>query len=335
MWSSDRASSGLAAAAASSPTPLNDFTVNKLAELNLRMTSLTNLTKCPGIPAYMSPETLSDPPVYTEKLDCFQAGVLMIQTITRKFPNPSDATRKERFPRSPTGWVNIPVPEAERRHNHLSLIPRTHPIFPIATDCLKDKDTERLSAQQICHRLSALKEAPQYGQSLEARGGERDGEVQERELLIQQLRQENEEREREVRVKEGEIGNLRDVLQRTEEEKQKLSRSKCRAYNCRHQSTKNALLIPGREGQGRWWRRRETGGGKGKKRQRTGDGGGGKGKKRQRTGDGGGGKGKEKGKERQGKERQGTAMACEYFILMIMLFYGIFPAIISYNYYRR
>ena len=211
---------------------VNDFTVNKLAELNLRMTSLT---KCPGTPAYMSPEALSDPPVYTEKLDCFQAGVLMIQTITRKFPNPSDATRKERFPRSPTGWVNIPVPEAERRHNHLSLIPRTHPILPIATDCLKDKDTERPSAQQICHHLSALKEAPQYSQSLEARGGERDGEVQERELLIQQLRQENEEREREVRErerevrererevreKEGEIQNLRNQLQEKEVEKER------------------------------------------------------------------------------------------------------------------
>ena len=192
---------------------VTDFGMSKLTELNPRM---TGLTKCPGTPAYMSPEALSDPPVYTEKLDCFQEGVLMIQTITRKFPNPSDATRKERFPRSPTGWVNIPVPEAERRHNHLSLIPRTHPILPIATDCLKDKDTERPSAQQICHRLSALKEAPQYGQSLEARG-ERDGEVQERELLIQQLRQENEE-------KEGEIGNLRGELQRTEEEKQRLSR---------------------------------------------------------------------------------------------------------------
>ena len=200
---------------------VTDFGMSKLTELNPRM---TGLTKCPGTPAYMSPEALSDPPVYTEKLDCFQAGVLIIQTITRKFPNPSDATRKERFPRSPTGWVNVPVPEAERRHNHLSLIPRTHPILPIAMDCLKDKDTERLSAQQICHRLSALKEAPQYGQSLEARGGERDGEVQERELLIQQLRQENEERENEVREKEREIGNLRDELQRTEEEKQRLSR---------------------------------------------------------------------------------------------------------------
>ena len=116
---------------------------------------------------------------------------------------------------------------------------------PSIQDCLKDKDTERPSAQKICHRLSVLKEAPQYGQSLEARGGERDGEVQERELLIQQLRQENEEKEREVRErerevrekerevrekerevreKEGENRNLRDELQRTEEEKQRLSR---------------------------------------------------------------------------------------------------------------
>ena len=214
---------------------VTDFGMSKLTELNPRM---TGLTKCPGTPAYMSPEALLDPPVYTEKLDCFQAGVLMIQTITRKFPNPSDAMRRVRDARFPTGWVNIPVPEAERRHNHLSLIPRTHPILPIAMDCLKDTDTERPSAQQICHRLSALKEAPQYGQCFKARGGERDGEVQERELLIQQLRQENEEREREVREKErevrkrenevrekeGENRNLRDELQQTEEEKQRLSR---------------------------------------------------------------------------------------------------------------
>ena len=204
---------------------VTDFGMSKLTELNPRM---TGLTKCPGTPAYMSPEALLDPPVYTEKLDCFQAGVLMIQTITRKFPDPGPAMTRVRDARFPTGWVNVPIPEAERRHNHLSLIPRTHPILPIATDCLKDTDTERPSAQQICHRLSALKEAPQYGQSLEARGGERDGEVQERELLIQQLRQENEEREREVREKErekeGENRNLRDELQRTEEEKQRLSR---------------------------------------------------------------------------------------------------------------
>ena len=188
---------------------VTDFGMSKLTELNPRMASLT---KCPGTPAYMSPEALLDPPVYTEKLDCFQAGVLMIQTITRMFPDPGPAMTRVRDARYPTGWTIAPAPEAERRHNHLSLIASIHPILPIATDCLKDTDTERPSAQQICRHLSALKEAPQYGQSLEARGGERDGEVQERELLIQQLRQENEEREREVREKERENRILRDEI---------------------------------------------------------------------------------------------------------------------------
>ena len=152
----------------------------------------------------------------------------MVQTITRKFPDPGPAMNRVRDARSRTGWINMPVPEIERRENHLRLVTNTHPMYSLAVDCLKDTDTERPSAQQICHHLSALKEAPQYGQSLEAReGGERDGEIQERDQLIQQLRQENEEREREVREREredGEIQSLRDELQRKEEERQRLSR---------------------------------------------------------------------------------------------------------------
>ena len=183
---------------------VTDFGMSKLTAMNPRMTSLT---KCPGTAAYMSPEALLDPPIYTEKLDCFQAGVLMVQIITRKFPDPSDAMRRMRDTRFPSGWVNIPVPEANRRHNHLSLVPNTHPILPIAMDCLKDTDTERPSAQQICRRLLALKETPEYRKSLETREGERNGKIEERDQLIQQLRQ---EKEREA--------------QRMEEEKQRLTR---------------------------------------------------------------------------------------------------------------
>ena len=194
---------------------VTDFGMSKLLEMNLGMSGLTS---CPGTPQYMSPEALSEPPLYTEKLDCFQAGVLMIQTITRKFPNPSDATHRVRDGRSPTGWVNIPVPEVERRQSHLSLVPCTHPMLVIALECLKDKDTERPSAQHICHRLLALKESSQYGQSIEARGGERDGEVQEREQLMQQLRQENEERQREVGERERETRRLQNYVKQVKEE---------------------------------------------------------------------------------------------------------------------
>ena len=191
---------------------VTDFGMSKLTSLNPRFTPLT---ACPGTPAYMSPEALLDPPIYTEKLDCFQAGVLMVQIITRKFPDPGPSMNRVRDERYPTGWTNAPVPELTRRDNHLRLVTTTHPMFSLAVDCLKDTDTERPLAQQICHRLSALKETPQYRQSLEAgEGGERDGDIQERDQLIQQLRQEN----------EGEVQSLRDELQQKEVERQRLSR---------------------------------------------------------------------------------------------------------------
>ena len=214
---------------------VTDFGMSKLTELNPRM---TGLTKCPGTPAYMSPEALLDPPVYTEKLDCFQVGVLMLQTMTRKFPDPGRAMNQVR---SHTGWKIDLVPELQRRHNHLSLVAETHPMLRLVKDCLKDMDNERPSAQQICRHLSALKEAPQYVQSLEGRGGEwegrervgeggeKEGEALEREELIQQLREENQtrerevrEKEREVREKEREVQNLRDEVRVKEGENEML-----------------------------------------------------------------------------------------------------------------
>ena len=216
----DLSSNNVLLIGAGSRAKVTDFGMSKLTELNPRM---TGLTKCPGTPAYMSPEALLDPPVYIEKLDCFQVGVLMLQIMTRKYPNPSQAINRVQDARFPTGWVNIPIPEVQRRHNHLSLVAKTHLMLSLAKDCLKDTDTERPSAQQICWRLSAVKEALQYVQSLEGRGdggrrgdvegrdggrgegGEREGEVQGREELIQQLREENQTREREVREKEREV----------------------------------------------------------------------------------------------------------------------------------
>ena len=208
----DLSSNNVLLIGAGSRAKVTDFGMSKLSP------RMTGLTKCPGTPAYMSPEAMFDPPVYTEKLDCFQTGVLMIQTITRKFPDPGPAMNRVRDARYPTGWANIPVPEVERRQSHLSLIPRTHPMLCVAVDCLKDMDSERPSAQQICRYLSALKEAPQYGQSLEGRGAERDGEFEEKEELIQQLREGIEERDREVREREEDIERLQSQLQRKEGE---------------------------------------------------------------------------------------------------------------------
>ena len=186
---------------------VTDFGKSKLLSINPHKTPLT---RCPGTYAYMCFEAFMYPPIYTEKLDCFQAGVLMVQIITRKFPDPGPSINRVRDERYPTGWVHVSVPETERRDNHLRLVTTTHPMLPLALDCLKDRGPERPSAQQICHHLSALKETPQYRQSLEAGGGERDGHIQ----LIKLLQQENAERKGKISQRREEIHSLRDEIQR-------------------------------------------------------------------------------------------------------------------------
>ena len=140
---------------------VTDFGMSRLADTNPRMTPMT---MCPGTLAYMPPEALKDPPVYSNKLDCFSFGVLGVQTIIRQFPDPSVRFRTIDItdPRIPSGTVYVPVPEVERRRSHTDLVDTAHPLLPVALDCLKDRDGERPSAQELCNRLAALKDTPQY-----------------------------------------------------------------------------------------------------------------------------------------------------------------------------
>ena len=209
---------------------VTDFGMSKFTEMHPHMTPLT---KCPGTAAYMAPEALQEEPVYSARLDIFQAGVLMVQIITRKFPDPTRATRRITDPRSPTGVVLVPVPEMERRRNHLSLIADAHPMLGLVRDCLKDKDTDRPMTQHLCQRLSALKEAAQYSESRQeeegergvgvsgVREGEREGEVEGREREVEERARVVEGRERGVERRERELG---EELRQERSEKERLSR---------------------------------------------------------------------------------------------------------------
>ena len=88
--------------------------------------------------------------------------------MTRQFPDPGVRFRTIDItdPRIPSGTVDVPVPEVERRQSHIDLVDPAHPLLPIALNCLKDRERERPSAQELCHHLAALKEAPQYGESV-------------------------------------------------------------------------------------------------------------------------------------------------------------------------
>ena len=135
--------------------------------INPRMKALT---QCPGNSLYMSPEALDASKCYTTKLDIFSFGVIVIQILTRLFPNPTDRFREN--PKSENDDDDDKdkeireVFETERREAHIKLIPDTHSQKPLALQCLKKREEQRPSALELSERLSELKQSSQYTESL-------------------------------------------------------------------------------------------------------------------------------------------------------------------------
>ena len=149
---------------AGSRAKVTDFGMSKLVDASSRITC-RSLTQCPGTEVYMPPEALREPPVYAKKLDCFSFGVLVVQTLTRLYPNPGPRRREIPSPLSPTGIIEAPVIDTERRKEQINKISPAHPLLPVATECLNYNQEDRPSAQQLCEQLATLKEAPQYSES--------------------------------------------------------------------------------------------------------------------------------------------------------------------------
>ena len=148
---------------------VTDFGMSKLVGA---APSMTPLTMCPGTLAYMPPEALREPPRYTKKLDCFSEGVIIIQVCTRLWPEPGPRTQLVPDSRFPTGTIEVPVPETERRKNHIDLIDPTHALLPIAMDCLKYRERERPSSEELCQRLAGLKDSSHYKDDVEQHNDE-------------------------------------------------------------------------------------------------------------------------------------------------------------------
>ena len=156
-----------------------------------------NLTTCPGTKVYMPPEAMEDTAQYDEKIDCFSFGVIITQIVTRKFPSPG--------PRMVTINDSTSLQmEVIRRQNHIQIIDPQHSFLPIIYLCLKDKDTERPSAKELCKCLSSHKKKPDYVESMEAKRKER-----ERELSL---------------LKEEHLQDTRDLKKKFHQEKNRLEK---------------------------------------------------------------------------------------------------------------
>ena len=122
--------------------------------------------------------------------------------MTRQFPNPDPATQLVEDRRYPIGRIQVVVPETDCRRSHIDLIDPTHPLLPFATNCLSYDEGERPSACDLSHCLAALKQAPQYGESVqqtqERSRPAQDTDREEGERRIRELQQQQEEQVQET-----------------------------------------------------------------------------------------------------------------------------------------
>ena len=208
-----------------SQAKVTDFGMSKMVEANPRMTR-SKITQCPGTPVFMPPEALRAKPRYSDKLVTFSLGVLMVQTITRCFPTPTDAEIVVDDDSEPTGQRVILVPELQRRQGDIGNVPPDHGLLPTALHCLKNRPRDRPSAAQLCQSLGELKTDETYTAS--------KAEDQQR-RLEQQLRLKEEEKDAEIArlqeqmrqlstEKEREVAELRRQLQTTTTQKESKSR---------------------------------------------------------------------------------------------------------------
>ena len=141
---------------------VTDFGMSRLGNISPHK---GKLTECPGTSAYMPPEAFGSRLEYTQKLDCFSFGVLGVQIMTGEFPAPSDSERIVADPKYRNCTLKVVVPEIERRKDHIDLIDPNHPLLTVALTCLKDREKERPTSQELCCHLSSLKEASWYTES--------------------------------------------------------------------------------------------------------------------------------------------------------------------------
>ena len=202
---------------------VTDFGMAQLGDLNPRASYLT-FTMCPGTNVYMPPEATKEKPMYTEKIDCFSFGVIVVQILTRQFPKPGDQMQRVEInhPGLPRGTLMVCIPEVDRRQNHINQVDPNHTLLVVALDCLKDKDTERPSAQQLCERVEALKGSTEYTESARAADlkdqvqtlkEQHTRQIQDLQEIIQSQANQLVEKEEAIEARKRDIQQLREQLE--------------------------------------------------------------------------------------------------------------------------
>ncbi|XP_065194431.1 receptor-interacting serine/threonine-protein kinase 3-like [Sycon ciliatum] len=103
----------------------------------------TALTRCPGTPYFMPPESLQVGTAYDEKLDVFSLGVVMLSLLVGRPPSPTEAT----VLLENGTWRS--VPEGRRRKADLDRLGSDHPLHSLILSCLHDNPGSRPTSADV------------------------------------------------------------------------------------------------------------------------------------------------------------------------------------------
>jgi hypothetical protein len=160
---------------------VTDFGMVRLGEMNPRATQLT-FTMCPGTDVYMPPEAVKIIHRTLRNLLSYLESLLSRYDTVHS----SAWNRRKEIEIENVGLVEKQISEQERRQIHIRKIDPSHPLLATALDCLKDKDVERPSAEELCRRVASLKQNRKYSESVKVKEDENHRTVQKEEAIPRQ-----------------------------------------------------------------------------------------------------------------------------------------------------
>ena len=130
----------------------NEAKIGDLGVARVMQTFAVNqqMTKSPGNISHMPPEATVDKPKYTNKLDIFSFGCVVIYTVIRKVPTPTEAFRQIESHDQP---VYQRVDEVTRREKYLQEMDHVSFLRDLAVECLANDAEKRPEATDIVDKL--------------------------------------------------------------------------------------------------------------------------------------------------------------------------------------
>ena len=128
-------------------TKVTDFGMSRTADPLL----LTRKSSVKGTLAFMAPEALQYPPQYSETLDIFSFGSIIITTLTHEWPNPSQPTYIK-------GSKIVGRSELQRREQYCQMFTaEERKLFsPIVRRCLENAPDKRPSSAVLVGELQRI-----------------------------------------------------------------------------------------------------------------------------------------------------------------------------------